>query len=108
MTGAERPQLFSTFTKTFDFKNFFKVFRKIKSFHYNSLGMTNLPHAHNLNYNTEYFGAVTGAERPQLFSTFSKTFDFKNFFKSILIFKKKFIPHDLRNLRRDPSSVNLL
>jgi len=28
--------------------------------------MTNLPHAHNLNYNTEYFGAVTGAERPQL------------------------------------------
>ena len=50
--------------------------------------MTNLPHAHNLNYNTEYFGAVTGAERPQLFSTFSNTFDFRNFFKSILIFKK--------------------
>ena len=70
--------------------------------------MTNLPHAHNLNYNTEYFGAVTGAKRPQLFSTFTNTFDFRNFFKSILIFKKKFIPHDQRNLRRDPSSVNLL
>ena len=50
--------------------------------------MTNLPHAHNLNYNTEYFGAVTGAERPQLFSTFANTFDFRKFFKSILIFKK--------------------
>tara|TARA_B100001939_G_scaffold328790_1_gene324426 strand:- start:329 stop:562 length:234 start_codon:yes stop_codon:yes gene_type:complete len=67
-------------------KIFSKVFRKIKSFHYNSLGMTNPPHAHNLNYNTEYFGAVTGAERPQLFSTFTNTFDFKNFFKS---FQKK-------------------
>ena len=50
--------------------------------------MTNLPHAHNLNYNTEYFGAVTGAERPQLFSTFSNTFDFRNFFK-VFRFSKK-------------------
>ena len=64
--------------------------------------MTNLPHAHNLNYDTEYFGAVTGAERPQLFSTFSNTFVFRNFFKSFQKKNKKFIPHDQRKLEETP------